>query len=188
MAGTFEETVGRELDALYRAALFFCGGNGERAERVLTSAVLSAFLSWRSSGGSTPALEGVERHLARIIMKEAHRRPEGGRERLGRLWRFSHLRRASGADTAGEEPSLEVLMQAALDLEAPARIAFWYAVLERRDYAGIGGILACTPREVARLVRDGQHAMHMSLGSLNLMPKESRRGRESGTGSGHGLP
>ena len=64
MAGTFEETIGRERDALYRAALCFCGGNGERAERVLTSAVLSAFLSWRSSGGSTLALEGVERHLA----------------------------------------------------------------------------------------------------------------------------
>ena len=188
MAGSFEETIGRELDALYRAALFFCGGNGERAERVLTSAVLSAFLSWRSSGGSTPTLEGVERHLARIIVKEAHRRHEAGRERVGRLWRSSHLRRASGADTAGEEPNLEVLMQAALDLEAPARIAFWYAVLGRRDYAGIGGILACTPREVARLVHDGHQAMHVSLGSVDLTLEETRRSRESGTGSGHGLP
>jgi len=172
MRETFEDNIGPELNSLYRAALFFCGGQAEKAERVLTSSILSAFLSWRSGGGATPALDLVERKLARVIVEHEddpeERRPSRGQGL--RLVRLLVRRRTSGPlhDPAAPDPTppgVQELMQAALGLSARSRMAFWYAVLERRSYAEIGVILGCSPREVAGLVRDGQRGMHARLES-----------------------
>jgi len=195
MRETFENNIGPELDSLYRAAILLSGGRPGQAERVLTSSILSAFLSWRSGGGTTPAVELVEQKMARVIME--HDGGQGERGPLSgqglKLVRLLVRRRTPGPPhdptaPAPMPPGVHDLMRAARGLPARSRIAFWYAVLERRSYAEIGVILGCSPREVAGFVREGQRGMHALLESTSEARGETDSGGPAEGGRSLGLP
>jgi DNA-directed RNA polymerase specialized sigma24 family protein len=151
---SFEEVIGEEMDRLYRAALFFAAGREDRAEQLMTSAVLEAFRAYQ---GSEPAPERIDLwldgHLVQTLLRMEGARAGGFPDDRAR---WDAPRRAASARIP-ESVGMEELARAAAALPTRHRIAFWMAVLERRRYLEIAEMLAGSRGDVARWVREAHH-------------------------------
>lgn len=111
MPQTFEELVGRDLDALYGGALFLVGGHEAGAEDLLLATLREAFHAYRGSGVSSAETERwLEGRLAgRALVEVTPGEPREG---------------VSG----------EPLYRSVAGLSIRSRVALWLVLLRRWSY------------------------------------------------------
>lgn len=182
MRHSFEELIGRELDRLYRAAIFLSGNRKDRAERLLKTAALGAFQEYEAREG-TPgrADRWLDEHLARTFLRtELARKTHAGQPPRG-------PRRVDGVAEGDEAGTrfltsnrtfeLGALARAAAPLSPEHRVAFWLAVVERRSYGDVGEILRAPKEQVAGWIREGHRIIVRELSALESERRTQERKR-----------
>jgi DNA-directed RNA polymerase specialized sigma24 family protein len=109
---TFEELVGRDLDSLYRGALFLAGGQETDAEDLLSSTLREAFHAYRSAGVSSAEAENWLE--GRLVMRA--------------------LVELDGLSLQGTAPK-RALYRGAAEIPLRARVALWLVLMRRWSYA-----------------------------------------------------
>ncbi len=179
MRRSFEELIGSELDQLYRAALFLVGGRTEQAERLLTAVALSAHREYAS-------LEDEPERPGRWLL-----------ERLASTALHAETQSNSMSSATGVAPSptgdvavdsspetsslprqlhLDHVAAEASGLPLRTRIAFWFAVIERRRYSDIGEILDEPPSSVAHRIRVGHRVIVHGISRSRARRERGRPG------------
>ncbi len=132
MPQTFEELVGRELDLLYRGALFLTGGGEAAAEDLLVDTLRGAFHTYRSAhvaeGDSQRWLEGCLAQKALILLK--------------------------GAGPPGT--TVSKLYDAAADMPIGPRVAIWLVLMRRWSYAAAADRLQVDREGLRELLKHRQ--------------------------------
>lgn len=172
MRHSFEELVGQELDRLYRAAFFLAEGVPDRAERLVTHAVLGGFREYRSLQRlPTRTAHWFDGHLARAFLDgHGSGKPFGSRSDDGEgspTPSTTPVDRPRGRwDDRLSDLEYEGLARAGASLLPTQRVAFWLVALERRRYGDVAEILNVSRESVAGWIREGHRTLHRTLGVL----------------------
>ncbi len=167
MRRSFEELVGFELDRLYRAALFLVGGSPQSAERLVTTTVLQAHREYAAlvaepDESSSWLLDCLARRL--LAGEPASNSAFSFAERSDSL--IDDGKRRDADPRSASLPSkidVQNLAEVAVSLPHRHRIAFWFAVVERRRYRAIAEILGEPRSHIARRIRESHRMIVVAL-------------------------
>jgi len=171
MTESLEELANREIDDLYRQALFLHGGEEDRAEALLLGALAEAFSSVRAGRGGDSARRALqERLVIRFLDEEEEIEAEETRIRIERGWRgpFNGLR----VEMEGGHPGdARGLCRAARALPKRARAAIWLVLFGRWPFEEAARILEGDVEELQDLLRYRHTLLAELLGGIRWDPK-----------------
>ncbi|NIP57750.1 MAG: hypothetical protein GWM92_05930 [Gemmatimonadetes bacterium] len=151
MSQAFEKVAVREIDDLYRQALFLRAGDEVEAERLLLDALSRAF---RNLGQERPDEEPrrwFQRRMIRDFLAEV-KRAAAARPPLRWPWRGPFSALEIGAASGPEGVDADALFRAAGRLPPPARAAIWLVVFARWSYAEAAEALGTNLDELRELM------------------------------------
>jgi hypothetical protein len=142
MPHTFEELVGRDLDSLYRGALFLTGGHDAAAEDLLLGTFREAFHSYRTA--DVPAADAAR-------------------------WLEGCLAARALVELRGMEPPKIVpkqpLYRGAAAVPVGARVALWLVLMRRWSYEAAGERLKVDRAGLRDLLRHRER-LNYAMGSF----------------------
>lgn len=149
MSRTFEEIAAREIDDLYREALFLSGGSEEEAEELLLRTFARSYRAFEQSG-SDP---GPSRWLQGRLVTEFLERSEEERPlRAGWEGPYGDLELSAGPpDPRALEA--EALYEAAGEIPVGARAVLWLVLFGRWSYEEVEELLEIERSALRDLMR-----------------------------------
>ena len=166
MSRTFEELVGRELDALYRGALFLSGGDTDEAERLVADAVTLAFREHAAEIDAEQTRRWLDARLVRSFLDRCGRGARGAFQEAGAM----DGRPPHDDHFASLEPT--DLFDAARSIPPRPRAALWLVLFRRRTYGEAARALRTDPGEMPVLLG------HRDVLMRELMSRSSPRRRD----------
>lgn len=154
MVHSFEEVASRELDDLYRQALFLSAGDRGEAEALLLDALAGSYRAYDGPrpGGGDPR-EWLQSRLVRRFLARRGGDAGPGKDRPVEMGRG--LSRGVQVDEPPRADALDpaALFRAAGRIPPRARAAIWLVVFGRRAYDDAAEVLDATADELRDLVR-----------------------------------
>lgn len=133
MSENIRDVAVREIDDLYRLALFLQAGDEEEAERLLLDALSRAVRILRDDRSEEEPRRWLQRRMIRDFLAEAGR-AEALRSPVRWPWRGPFSALEIDTTTAPDEVDTAALFRAAGRLPPPARAAIWLVVFARWSY------------------------------------------------------
>lgn len=165
----YEEVVSQHLDALYRAALRFCGGHRDDAEDLLQESLLQGLRHWHELREPERARAWLFRILSRTHLNRRRSRDrrrevvfdeeDGELERLLAHWH-------SGTDPERllrQDIGLEQILSALDKMPDGWRETFWLSAVEGFAYREVAAMLEIPVGSVASRVYRARRRLQESL-------------------------
>lgn len=161
MRESFEDFVGKELDALHQGALFLCAGEESAAEQLILDAVTRARYSWGRVAGRPGTRAWLSRALAQEFLARSPRYRLAGAvaDRPPESRSYSDKNRETAMD-----PDAHALYRAAGSIPHAARPALWLGLIRRWSYQEVATTLRISSEELHELLRYRATFIAVALG------------------------